>query len=119
MTSNGLNFVGTTLKKTCYETNFTFGVDNVCAGFNCRSLEFESTLTKVDETARVYITRATTLIVIELPERCKCRNGTLSPPNDGSVTTAATTIPVLVIVIVVLVLVILCYRKGKKIYLDK
>ncbi|CAI8045541.1 hypothetical protein GBAR_LOCUS25188, partial [Geodia barretti] len=75
-TSNSLHFVVSyrlnPSLKACYMTTFDFDVDDICERFKCSEIQLESTLTKVDETARVYLSRPTAVLVIELPERCRC-----------------------------------------------
>ena len=125
-TSNSLNFGGSySTFKVCYETTFNFDVDNICQHFNCSAIQLESTLTKVNETARVYINRVNAVVVIEPPERCNCTNEppTLSHSNGNNAITIAATIPsiliVVAIVVILLVFIVLCYRKDKKINLNE
>ena len=122
-TSNILHFVSNSYKK-CYETTFDFDVDNVCERFNCSAIQLESTMTKVDETARVYINGSTASVVIALPERCICTNeptvSTLSVLNDSIVlATTISSLVVAIIIVAVVVCIVLWYRKGKKISLDQ
>ena len=119
-TSNILHFVSNSYKK-CYETTFDFDVDNVCERFNCSAIQLESTMTKVDETARVYINGSTASVVIALPERCICTN---EPPvstlNDSIVLeTTISSLVVAIVIAAVVVFIVLWYRKGKKIRLDQ
>ena len=122
-TSNILHFVSNSYKK-CYETTFDFDVDNVCERFNCSAIQLESTMTKVDETARVYINGSTASVVIALPERCICTNeptvSTLSVFNDSIVlATTISSLVVAIIIMAVVVFIVLWYRRGKKISLDQ
>ena len=122
-TSNSLHFVVSyrlnPSLKACYMTTFDFDVDDICERFKCSAIQLESTLTKVDETARVYLSRPTAVLVIELPERCRCLP---TPSNDSRVTTLQATISSLAVVIciaVALVFIMLCYRKRRKTHLDQ
>ncbi|CAI8006271.1 hypothetical protein GBAR_LOCUS4624, partial [Geodia barretti] len=122
-TSNILHFVSNSYKK-CYETTFDFDVDNVCERFNCSAILLESTMTKVDDTAHVYINGSTASVVIALPERCMCTNeptvSTLSVSNDSILlATTISSLVVAIIIMAVIVLIVLWYRKGKKISLDQ
>ena len=118
-TQHGLNFANTTFKN-CYKTSLNFTVDNVCQLFNkCRALQFESKLTKGDESPfRVNLSIPTATVVIELPARCRCIT---EPPslNDRriDIITLSTTLPSLVVVMCILaavLLIIICCRKDIK-----
>ena len=117
-TSKALYFVNTTSIK-CYNATFNFDVHNICEYFNCKTIQFQSILTVVDETSRVHLNRPTASVVIELPEKCKCAIATPtthSVSNDRNDIREAIIVPSLVIAIAVVIMVmfmILCRRKIK------
>ena len=117
-TSKALYFVNTTSIK-CYNATFNFDVDNLCEYFNCKTIQFQSILTVVDETSRVHLNRPTASVVIELPEKCECTivatRTTHSVSNDRNDIRVAIIVPSLVIAIAVVIMVVFMILHRRKI----
>ena len=111
--SNSLHFSNASFKM-CYDISFNFDMDDICEHFaNCSTIKLESSLTKVEETARAYIEKGTASLVIVLPERCRCNTPTLNNSRITKTVTISSIVVVLSIVAVV-VFILLFYRKGKR-----